>query len=111
MIKLCVKKVKNDNQVVELFDELRSSMPRLESWESIYPTDTMQKLVAEAYVQIIDFARKAAEYLSKFWSEQLLYPGHCSGTDAVNSQDDSSWRQCPGLLLGSGRSRAVYATR
>ncbi|KAK3984334.1 hypothetical protein QBC44DRAFT_337174 [Cladorrhinum sp. PSN332] len=60
-------KTKNDNRVTEYLDGIRKSLPRLEVWKDIYPTDPMRDLVADAYLQVIEFSRSASEYLARFW--------------------------------------------
>lgn len=61
--------MENDNKVVSLLDEIRKALPRLENWESIYPTKTMKSLIVDIYVQITEFSMMAAEYFIHFRSE------------------------------------------
>ena len=59
----------NDNKVVGLLDEIRKALPRLETWEQIYPTKTMRDLIVKIYERITDFSSMAAEYFTHFRSE------------------------------------------
>ncbi len=47
-----------------MVNEIRKSLPRVENWESIYPTETMRSLIIAIYVQITVFSKKAAEYFT-----------------------------------------------
>jgi len=68
LIQVCVNKVRNDNKIIDLLEQLRKYLPRLENWTNIYPGPVMRTLVASAYTQVTEFSRKSAEYLSKFGS-------------------------------------------
>lgn len=59
----------NDNKVVGLLDEIRKALPRLETWEQIYPTRTMRDLIVRIYMHITEFSVRAAEYFTYFRSE------------------------------------------
>jgi hypothetical protein len=64
-------KTKNDNKIFDMMDDIRKALPRLESWDGIYPTDGMRDLVANAFSLVVEFSRKAVEYLSRFKSKSL----------------------------------------
>jgi hypothetical protein len=66
-IQVFVNKTKNDTRLVDHLTKIRKSLPRLDIWKEIYPTDEMRELVANAYLQVIDFSRAAAVYFSRFW--------------------------------------------
>jgi hypothetical protein len=67
-----VNKTENDNGLLEHLEQIRKSMPILEKWTGIYPTDEMRELVADAYHKVIEFSRAATEYFCLFWSACLL---------------------------------------
>ncbi|KAK4446489.1 hypothetical protein QBC34DRAFT_331299 [Podospora aff. communis PSN243] len=67
-----VQKTKNDTRIVEHFAEIRKSLPRLDVWQDIYPTDTMRRLVGDAYLNIVNFSRAATEYFTHFWHRLYL---------------------------------------
>ncbi|RYP22909.1 hypothetical protein DL767_008957 [Monosporascus sp. MG133] len=77
----------NDNKVVSLLDEIRKYLPRLETWESIYPTDTMRRLVVTTYLRITEFLKKAAEYFTHFRKrlKLALFPGFVTGFDEIGA--------------------------
>ncbi|KAK4159563.1 hypothetical protein QBC43DRAFT_326896 [Cladorrhinum sp. PSN259] len=60
-------KTKNDDRIIKCLDDIRRALPRLDVWEDIYPTDEMRDLVSSAYLQVIEFSRKASEYFARFW--------------------------------------------
>lgn len=62
-----MNKTKNDTCVVEHLEEIKKLLPTLDVWRDIYPNRTMRDLVAEAYHQVLGFARAATEYLTRFW--------------------------------------------
>ena len=62
-----MNKTKNDTRIVEHLADIRKSFPRLDAWQDIYPNDTMRQLVADAYLQILEFSRAAVEYFTQFW--------------------------------------------
>ncbi|KAI1337336.1 hypothetical protein F5Y15DRAFT_418098 [Xylariaceae sp. FL0016] len=84
-IGVCVNKVENDSKIMDMLSEIRQSLPRLDNWDSIYPTDPMRVLVAKAYVQIMDFAREATQYMSRTRKRYTaaLFPGVNSDFDAT----------------------------
>jgi hypothetical protein len=64
-----VNKTANDDKITELVLELQKSLPKLDVWDAIYPTESMTILVAEVYKEVIVFAREASVYFTKFSSE------------------------------------------
>ncbi|RYP48368.1 hypothetical protein DL768_005737 [Monosporascus sp. mg162] len=80
-------KVDNDNKVVSLLDEIRKCLPRLENWESIYPTETMRRLVVTTYLRITEFSKKAAEYFTHFRKrlKLALFPSFVTGFDEIGA--------------------------
>lgn len=68
-----MNKSQNDSKIASLLYDLRKSFPRLDDWTSIYPTPTMKTLVTEVYKQIIDFARHASVYFTRFTSKSPLF--------------------------------------
>ncbi|KAI0025279.1 hypothetical protein F4780DRAFT_775263 [Xylariomycetidae sp. FL0641] len=65
LVSVWVNKVKNDNKVTDLLEVIGIELPRLEKWTSIYPTEAMENLISEAYLQILTFAREATKYLCR----------------------------------------------
>ena len=60
-----VNKAGNDSKISELLSELQKSFPQLDDWTKIYPTSTVERLVAEVYKQVIVFAREASKYFTR----------------------------------------------
>ncbi|KAK3690380.1 hypothetical protein B0T22DRAFT_515714 [Podospora appendiculata] len=67
-----VNKSKNDSRIVDHLTQIQKSIPRLAVWKAIYPNDTMRELVANAYIQVIEFSRAAAKYFTRFWHRVYL---------------------------------------
>ncbi|KAK3319661.1 hypothetical protein B0T19DRAFT_432835 [Cercophora scortea] len=67
-----VNKSKNDERIVDHLTQIQKSIPRLAVWKAIYPNDTMRELVANAYLQVIEFSRAAAKYFTRFWHRVYL---------------------------------------
>ncbi|OAP62731.1 hypothetical protein AYL99_01958 [Fonsecaea erecta] len=57
-----VNKNGNDEKIAKALAELEYSFPRLNLLSDIYPEPQIEKLVAEAYRDMVDFARKAVLY-------------------------------------------------
>lgn len=51
-------------------DGLRKSFPQLDDWVNIYPSLSIRTLVAEVFKQVIDFARDASYYFTRFSSKE-----------------------------------------
>jgi hypothetical protein len=64
-----VNKSGNDKKITGLLRELRKSFPELDEWTDIYPTPSMRECVAEVYKEVINFARDASIYFTKFTSK------------------------------------------
>ncbi|KLU85022.1 hypothetical protein MAPG_04056 [Magnaporthiopsis poae ATCC 64411] len=88
LLSVMVRKVRNDTSVGEIFDQLSKSLPRLKTWEFIYPNESMGKLVAKAYVQVIIFSRQATEYLTSSWTRFLraVMPIRSTPFDGITSE-------------------------
>ncbi|OQU97551.1 hypothetical protein CLAIMM_03470 [Cladophialophora immunda] len=57
-----VNKTGNDEKIAKALADLEYSFPRLNLLSDIYPEPQIEKLVAEAYRDMVDFARKAVLY-------------------------------------------------
>ncbi|KIY04113.1 uncharacterized protein Z520_00805 [Fonsecaea multimorphosa CBS 102226] len=57
-----VNKTGNDEKIAKALAELEYSFPRLNLLSDIYPEPQIERLVAEAYRDMVDFARKAVLY-------------------------------------------------
>lgn len=72
---MAVRKTQNDEKIADALADLNQSFPRLDLMTEIYPEESVEILVAEAYKEVIAFAREAAEYYSqssgKFWIHLL----------------------------------------
>jgi hypothetical protein len=86
--------------------ELQKSLPRLDVWDTIYPTDSMTILVADVYREVTIFAREALLYFTKFSSQYLQQPmaiknseDHC----VDQYQHNYVWQSVVLLLLVSTR--------
>lgn len=63
----------NDGKIASLLLELRKSFPQLDDWTNIYPSPSMKTLVTEVYKQVIEFAREASIYFTRFSSKNTFY--------------------------------------
>ncbi|MCJ1252165.1 hypothetical protein MMC30_009404 [Trapelia coarctata] len=61
-----VNKNGNDTKISNLLEELRESFPQLDNWVDIYPFPSIKTSVAKVYKQVIDFARDASLYFTRF---------------------------------------------
>jgi len=62
----------NDTKILEMLNEIRKSLPRLEPLKAINPRTQMKELVASAYKLITEFSRAAARYFARFWRRVLV---------------------------------------
>jgi hypothetical protein len=64
LLSVIINKSTNDRLFGDLIRDLTIAFPRVEVLMSVYPSSNLQKFVAIAYVDVIMFAREAAEYFT-----------------------------------------------
>jgi hypothetical protein len=57
-----VNKERKEEKIEEALENIQANLPRMKTTQEIYPSENMERLVAEVYKEVILFLRKSTMY-------------------------------------------------